>query len=338
MVMAGFVVLAVLLGLAVLGGALWPLWRAAPRFAAGLLLALGLAAFGLYRLLGTPAALDPAARQAATMPRDFDQAVQALREALAKDPARADGWALLGRSLLAQDKPGEAEAAFVKALALAPDDPDLLVEAASTRAAADPQHRFDARAEGWLRQALQRRPDHPRALWFTGVMQRQRGQAAEAARTWESLLPGLDARTAASLREQIDAARADAGQAPLPPPAAAAADSNHEVRVHVALGPGVSVPAGASVFVIARVPGGAPMPVAVQRRPASALPLELTLSDADSPMPTQKLSALGEVELLARLSASGDALRGAGDIESAPVRVALPAKAAVELTLAAPER
>ncbi|WP_017907873.1 c-type cytochrome biogenesis protein CcmI/CycH, partial [Xanthomonas sp. SHU 199] len=92
----------------------------------------------------------------------------------------------------------------------------------------------------------------------------------------------------------------------------------------------------ASVFVIARVPGGPPMPVAVQKHPLQALPLRVTLSDADSPMPTQKLSQLKQVQVIARLSASGNAMRQDGDLESAPVTVTLPATAPVELVIGKP--
>jgi len=89
----------------------------------------------------------------------------------------------------------------------------------------------------------------------------------------------------------------------------------------------------AQVFVIAREPGGAPMPVAVEKHAISELPFIATLDDGDSPMPTRKLSQLREVELVARLSASGNAMPQDGDIDSAPVRVALPAKGPVELVI-----
>ena len=80
------------------------------------------------------------------------------------------------------------------------------------------------------------------------------------------------------------------------------------------------------------------MPVAVEKHALGELPLQVTLDDADSPMPTQKLSALKEVEVLARISASGSAQRQPGDIETAPVRVALPAQEAVRLVLGAEAR
>lgn len=347
--MAGFIALAVALGLVVLGGALWPLWRSAPRTTLAIVAALGLAATGLYGILGTPAALSPQARTAAVdMPHNVDEAIDALRASLQHDPNQPEGWALLGRALASQGRKAEAGEAFGKALALMPDNPDLLVDAAQNRAEAGQDHLFDATAQGWLQHALQVQPGHQRALWFQGVVQRQNGHPAEAARTWQSLLPALDAGTAAALRKQIDTALADAGQPPLPaqpldaaPGAAGAAPDTppagrHALRVHVSLAAGVAPPAGASVFVIARIPGGPPMPVAVQRHPADALPLDITLTDADSPMPTQTLSALGEVELIARLSTSGNAMRGDGDIESPPVRTALPAQGTVTLTIGAP--
>ena len=156
--------------------------------------------------------------------------------------------------------------------------------------------------------------------------------------TWEPLLADVDPATAPSLRTQIDAARKAAGLAPLaasaPAPAAAASQG---LRVRVALDPDfasrVRLRGDATVFVIARVAGGPPMPVAVERHALQDLPLDIVLDDGDSPMPTQKLSALREVEVLARLSATGDAIPQDGDIASAPVRVALPHGEAVDLVI-----
>jgi cytochrome c-type biogenesis protein CcmH len=90
------------------------------------------------------------------------------------------------------------------------------------------------------------------------------------------------------------------------------------------------------VFVIARVPGGPPMPVAVQKHALAELPLQVTLDDADSPMPTQPLSAHPEVEVFARLSASGQANRQDGDVDSPIVRVRLPHAGPVPLVIGGP--
>src|SRR3546814_971453 len=64
------------------------------------------------------------------------------------------------------------------------------------------------------------------------------------------------------------------------------------------------------------------MPVAAEKHTLQDLPLTITLDDGDSPMPTQKLSDLEEVEVFARLSSSGEAMRQEGDLDSKPVRMA----------------
>ena len=84
---------------------------------------------------------------------------------------------------------------------------------------------------------------------------------------------------------------------------------------------------------INRAAGGPPMPVAVQKHAPGALPLSITLSDADNLMPTATLSALDEIEVVARLSMSGTANKQPGDVDSEPVRVKLPVKQPVKLTI-----
>jgi cytochrome c-type biogenesis protein CcmH len=340
-----FAAIAAIATLAVLGGVLRPLWRApAARVpAAGLVAGLALAAFLLYRLVGTPAALDPAARAA---PATLEGAIAQLEARLQADPSQLEGWRLLGQAYASAKNPAKAADAFARAARLAPDQPDVLVEAAESRALAAPEHRIDAQGVAWLDHALQLQPTHQRARWFSGIAKRQAGDAAGAAATWTPLLAEVDAGAAAMLRPQIDAARADAGLPPLPAASAPAGSADtaataptgaHAIQVRVALDPALAARArldgNATVFVIARAPGGPPMPIAVERHLASELPFTATLDDADGPMPTVKLSAVGEVELVARISRSGDAVAQPGDIQSAPLRVALPAKAPVELVI-----
>ncbi|WP_295948740.1 cytochrome C biogenesis protein [uncultured Xanthomonas sp.] len=334
---------AVALAALVFAVVLWPL-RGGGRNGAVLavaILALGVATAALYALVGTPRALQAQNREA---PRTLEDGVKQLQAALAKDPNRADGWALLGRSQMSLGHNAEAAAAFARAVRLAPEQAPLLIEAAEARAMANPQRQFDDQALAWLQHALQLAPGSERGAWFLGIAQRQRGQDAAAAATWEALLPRVDAATAAALRPQIDAARSAAGLPALPTAGATAqpdkAPATAGLTVAVSLDPAfaarVRLRGDASVFVIARVPGGPPMPVAVQKHPLQALPLRVTLSDADSPMPTQKLSQLKQVQVIARLSASGNAMRQDGDLESAPVTVTLPATAPVELVIGKP--
>jgi cytochrome c-type biogenesis protein CcmH len=335
-----FAAIAAAATLAVLACVLRPLWRApgAKVAAAGLVGGLALATFLLYRLVGTPAALDPAARAA---PATLDAAIAQLEARLQADPSQPEGWRLLGQAQSGAGQPRKAAEAFAQAAKLAPDDPDVLVEAAESRALADPRHRFDAQGIAWLDRALQVQPMHQRARWFRGIAQRQAGDAAGAAATWEPLLAQVDANAAPALREQVNAARADAGMPPLAADASrgatAAAAGMHAIRVRVSLDADLAARArldgNATVFVIARAPGGPPMPIAAERHALSELPLDTVLDDGDGPMPTAKLSGVDEVELVARISRSGDAAAQAGDLESRPVRVRLPADAPVQLVI-----
>lgn len=343
MVNWGFLLGAGVLAAIATGVTLWPLWRAGQRRIWTTLLGIAVVAtLGLYQWLGTPAALQQQAA-ASTGPQTIEQGISALQEALAKNPQRLDGWVLLARSQLEVGKVADAANAYQRAVQLAPDEPELLVEAAQTRAQADPKFLFDETAVQWLKHARQLAPDNERAIWLTGIVQRQRGQDEQAAQTWESLLTRLEPAAASALQEQIDIARGkQPGAAPdnsaaAVTPATPGGDGNR-LQVTVTIAPALAARAASgkeTLFVIARIPGGPPMPVAVERHPAQSAPLTVILDDSDSPMPTQKLSALQEVEVFARLSTTGTATRGQGDVESAPVRVMLPASAPLSLLIEA---
>ena len=217
----------------------------------------------------------------------------------------------------------------------------LTDEEAASRKPNISHHRPDLAAlDPAFARALAKDPAHQRARWFLGIAQRQAGDNAAAAATWEPLLAQVDAATGASLRKEIDAARKDAGLPALAsaPVAPADADANAgSLAVQVSLDPDfaarVRLRGDATVFVIARAPDGPPMPVAAEKHTVSELPFTTTLDDSDSPMPTLKLSQLKEVVLVARLSASGEGNRQDGDIESKPVRVTLPASKPVQLVI-----
>jgi cytochrome c-type biogenesis protein CcmH len=337
--MAGFLAIAALLCVATVAVLLRPLWRDARGVAAGIGVVM-LASTGLlYMLVGTPRALDGTARQ---MPKTLGDAITQLEAELQRDPRQAEGWRLLGQAYQREGKPEKARDAYAKAVALLPDDTDLLAEAAQVRALADPRRLFDGEAVALLQRAVAKDPAHQRARWFLGIAQRQVGNNAEAAATWEPLLGLVDAATAASLRKEIDAARADAGLPALAVvPAAPAVANAGSLAVQVSLDPDfaarVRLRGDATVFVIARAPDGPPMPVAAEKHSVSELPFTATLDDGDSPMPTRKLSQLKEVVLVARLSESGIANKQDGDIESKPVRVTLPADKPVQLVIGQPK-
>ena len=216
-----------------------------------------------------------------------------------------------------------------------------MAEAAESRALAADNRRFDDTAIDLLQRALQVQPMHQRSRWFLGIAQRQRGQHADAAATWEPLLGIVDPTTAAPLRAMSICSRKEAGLPPLPaavaaaPAPGAATGPGPGITASVSLDPQLAMrlPEGAVVYVIARQLEGPPMPVAVERLPVSALPTVVTLDDGDSPMPTLRLSQLDTVEVVARVSMRGDAAAQAGDFTSAPVHAAPGAQSRIALLI-----
>lgn len=305
---------------------LWPLRQQGRRsFVLGVV-ALGVAGACLYLLVGNPRAAQVQPAPSVATLRD---GVEALQQALQRDPQRADGWALLGRSQAELGNAAAAADAFNRAAALAPDEPGVLVEAAQARAQADPGKQFDDTALAWLQRAHTLSPDAERASWLLGIALRQRGRNAEAADLWSTLLPRLEPGAAQALQAQIAIAREAAGQ---PSDTPAAAPPLLQVRVHLpaSLKTG-DWPASTQVFVLARAVGGPPMPVAARKLPLAGFPATVSLGDGDSPMPTAPLSAHREVEVLARISRSGSANRSEDDLQTAPVKVSLPHDGVVEL-------
>jgi cytochrome c-type biogenesis protein CcmH len=88
-----------------------------------------------------------------------------------------------------------------------------------------------------------------------------------------------------------------------------------EIKLSVTLGEGRSLAdlgPSAQLFIIARAPEGGP-PIAVIRRPPSAVPGEFSLSDADSMIAGRSLAAYPQITVVARLSRSGQPTAQPGD-------------------------
>lgn len=317
--MTGFVIASAVLTVIVLGVVLQPLWRNRPVAGSAVVLSLALGTGMAYALVGTPKALDPARRISSDT---FADAITQLEAELESNPDQIAGWRLLANTYASIGRPQDAQAARMRGLKYAPDDADLLTQIAEARSIAAPDRIFDAEGVAMLERALAQQPMHQHARWFLGIAQRQAKQPAEAVRTWEPLLAVVDPETVTGLREQINAARADAGL-PALAPAVEVAAATATLTLSVSLDPALALRMSddAVVFVIARQPGGPRMPVAVRKLPAASLPQVITLDDTDSLMPTTKLSQLQAIEITARVSASGNAAPSSGDFEAVPATV-----------------
>lgn len=85
------------------------------------------------------------------------------------------------------------------------------------------------------------------------------------------------------------------------------------VNVKVSLGEKVRVPKDAVVFVYARAWNGPKMPLAIKRITVAQLPADITLDNSMSMAPGVNLFSFEVIELVARVSKSGNALPEKGD-------------------------
>jgi cytochrome c-type biogenesis protein CcmH len=330
---------------------LWPLlvgktlWK---PMALLLVFAVPAAAAWLYQGVGTPAALEPEARQ----PMDLSGAGMAdltdrLQARLTATPEDLDGWVLLGRSYKTLQRYPEALQALETANRLVPEQPMVLVELVEARLFASGDPRITPEMVALLEQAVGSEPGLQKGYWLLGIAAAQRGDDAGAIARWEELLeqvePGsgvadavtaqiAEARTRLGIPagesppagETLTAGEATvAGEAPLAgeaPVIGAAPLFAVEVTLsptaRETLGP---LPPEATLFVVVRPAGAAAgPPLGARKIERPEFPLTLSLTDKDSMLPQRPISSAGEVEIQARLSFTGQALPVTGDWQSQP--------------------
>jgi cytochrome c-type biogenesis protein CcmH len=76
-----------------------------------------------------------------------------------------------------------------------------------------------------------------------------------------------------------------------------------------------TLPANATLFVLAKAVNGPKIPLAVSKTALTDFPLTVELNDGMAMMPTLKISEFPQVNITARISTSGEALPKSGDIQ-----------------------
>jgi cytochrome c-type biogenesis protein CcmH len=299
-----------------------PLPAVAPRTGRGLSVVLASAAAlvviagVVYLRVGDPASMEIAGAEAVLhMDSAADQAaLVAWRERLVErtddKPDDVRTWYLLGHVDLKLGRYATAAEAFAVARALQGEDPgiDALWLQARYLAA---EGEIDATTREIAERVLAQNPNHPTVLEIFALDAFRRGDFFESVSLLNRALSGsLASDQRAALDEGYEQARARLG--------------NLAPAVDVTIEPQAGVPAGATLFVIARPPGGGGMPFAVVRRPAAGFPRTVRLDDAVSMNPAARLSSAAEVEVVVRISRAGTAMAHPGDWEwhSGPIHLA----------------
>lgn len=248
--------------------------------------------------------------------------LEALANALEQRLAQRDDDDGRRRFMLARidTEFGRYNLALVQYVALQkkfPDDPSIAAQyAQALYLAAD--RKLTAEALAQAQHALQVDPNQTTALGLLGIDAFERKDYAQALLHWRHLLRQLppDSANTRLIEHGIQQAEQGLGPAGFPGP---------KIVVTVSLAPELlaAQTAGATLFVFARAINGPPMPLAVARLDPQQLPLTVTLDDSMAMAPGVNLSSAKQVEVVARISASGQVRAAPGDLEgsSAPLAV-----------------
>jgi len=277
---------------------------------------------GLYHKNGTPDAPAGAGAQPGV-----DDLLVDLAQRLDKNPDNLEGWKMLGRSYSAVGNFQDAINAFEHVIELdGGKDAESLVALGESLLAGSGGG-IEGRVATLFESALAIDENNPQALFYGGIGAFNRDDPDLAASRWERLL-GLDppAEIEGILRQRVaewrgeTAAAMPADHPPIsttpepeqaPPPPVEQPDVVLSVAISVA--GTANVPAGAMAFLIARDPAQPSPPIAVKRLNTSELPITVNLADSDSMVAGRALSGFAEVELLVRVSMSGQRTQQSGD-------------------------
>ena len=273
--------------------------------------------FGEYRVVENPAlALQPqAARQANAAPQmTLDEMETAIKQKLRDNPEDAEGWFMLGRTMMAKQQYDAAVTAFQRSNDLMQNEPGILFALADALAMQNDGNLL-GEPEALVHRGLEIAPRFPNGLWLAGMAAEQRKDYAAAHRYWSQLLPLIEdnpdsAREIRSLlamlEERVPAlAEARPADGASAPELQLVVDISDELRSRA--------DPSTAVFVYAKAMQGPPMPLAVKRLRLADLPARLTLGDGDAMMPAMKLSAFDQVVVGARVSPSGNPVAQSGD-------------------------
>ena len=291
--------------------AVWLVVLAIPVFSVVLYLKLG-----DYRVVENPALAEarPAVQNNAQN-MSIDAMLERVKQRLRDNPEDAEGWFILGRTLLSMQMTDEAVTAFQRTYDLVGEQPGVMFTLADALALQN-NGSMAGEPEKLVARGLEILPDDPTGLWLAGLAAEQRQDYKTAYSRWASLLPLIanDVESSAEVNRLLAILeKRDPSIEPIAPIAQTVMAS---LTVNIDLDASLKdqVAPGDAVFVYAKAMQGPPMPLAVKKLTVADLPASVSLSDSDAMMPTMKLSSFEQVIVGARISKSGNPVAQPGDL------------------------
>lgn len=300
----------------------WPLLRhekAAPVPAGLAVVVVVAGSAALYAYIGAPNADTVAAQSGGPSGSvaSVEQMVASLDARLQENPNDVNGWKMLGRSYMELGDLPRAISAFEKAVALENGNNGETLISLGEAVLSNDRSSIDGRAGELFESGLALAPSSPRGLFYGGFSAIQRGDRALAADRWEMLLAQ---GPPPEIRDVLELRIAEWRGQPLPqtgssaaPPAAPRSQAVVNVDISLSDAAGEVVGSNSSVFVIARDPAQPSPPIAVARRTVADLPATVGISDTDAMIRGRVPSAYEELEVIVRVSRSGQPIAQPGD-------------------------
>lgn len=244
--------------------------------------------------------------------------VKALQDRLDKKPHNSHNWYLLGVTATNIGDHEEAVRAFRKLDELEPNSAVVLAELAQALFRRAGTITPDVRET--IHRALAIQDDVTSILGLAGIDAFQNAKYEEAINYWTRAISKINPQSPEYhvLSNGISQAKVALGASPGDANSDSVAKTgSSSVSVRVSLGEAVTADPEDAVFVYARAWQGARIPLAIQRLKVADLPLTVKLDESMAMDPNRSLATAPQVEIVARISKSGNAVPQPGDWQSA---------------------
>ena len=260
------------------------------------------ALFSEYSWVETPAAVDSPAASAARLARQ-----------LARAPDNLDGWMKLGEMYFDLEQYPLAIRAFERANRLAGGRNAAALSAVAESMLAQDFESIRGTAGRMFERVLEMEPENRKALLYSALAAMGRGESGLARERFQLMLAGNPPPQIRDIIEkQLQAM--DAAEAAEPPHGTAPAADGANVQVNISVSPALryQVTEQSALFVAARDPNQPGPPFAAKRLPLK-FPVEVTLTAADAMLPERRIAAGQRLDVVARISLSGQPQSTSGD-------------------------
>jgi cytochrome c-type biogenesis protein CcmH len=245
--------------------------------------------------------------------------LESLEAKLRANPTDVAGWLLLGRSNFQLQRYPRAAEAYQQAYTLTEGKNVEAILGLGEALAFSDERMLTSRSADLFERAMALAPNHPKALWYSGLAAYEARKFAIARDRWARLValepPPEVKRVLETKIAEINASLGTAPASGAKPPTEAMAEALVRVRVGIAPELAGKVPAGAPLFVMVRGAAGGGPPLAVTRRGSDQFPQLIELSDRDAMIADHGLSSASRVTVVARVARSGDPRPQSGDLE-----------------------